>query len=79
MLEPSSTGGSLNMQELLGRTFAVADGRYRVVDVRKLSGEAMVYAEPIDMPDGGKPRPQRMAFHYGDIADLVEPAADPAA
>lgn len=67
------------MQELLGRTFSVADGRYRVVDVRKLSGEAMVYAEQIDQVPGGRPRPQRMAFHYGDIAKLVEPASDPAA
>lgn len=67
------------MQELLGRIFSVANGRYRVVDVRKLSGEAMVYAEQIDDVAGGQPRPQRMAFHYGDIAALVEPASDPAA
>ncbi len=65
------------MQDLLGRTFSVADGRYRVVDVRNLNGEAMVYAEalpPADEPAGkAKPKPRRMAFHYADIADLVKP------
>ena len=35
------------MQELLGRTFSVGEGRYRVVDVRRMSGEAMIYAEEI--------------------------------
>ena len=33
------------MQDILGRTFSVGDGEYRVVDVRQLSGEVMVYAE----------------------------------
>ena len=61
------------MNDLLGRTFAVADGRYRVVDVRKLAGEAMVYAEALPTDESvGRARPQRMAFHYGDIAELVE-------
>jgi len=67
------------MQELLGRTFSVANGRYRVVDVRKLSGEAMIYAEQIDDLPVRHRRPQRMAFHYRDIAALVAPASDPAA
>ena len=57
------------MKELLGRTFSVANGRYRVVDVRQLNGEAMVYAEELETQ---RPKPQRMAFHYADIADLVE-------
>lgn len=62
-----------NMQELLGRTFSLADGRYRVVDVRQLSGEAMVYAEEISDETGKSSdrRPRRAAFHYGDIADLL--------
>ncbi len=61
------------MQELLGRTFSVADGRYKVVDVRQMSGEAMIYAEKLDTTDDAKAgrRPRRAAFHYGDIANLI--------
>jgi hypothetical protein len=60
------------MQELLGRTFSVADGRYKVVDVRQMRGEAMIYAEKLDTTDAeaGR-RPRRAAFHYGDIANLI--------
>lgn len=56
------------MRELLGRTFSVAEGEYRVVDVRQLSGEVMVYAEPTARDRGADRRPRRAAFHYGDIA-----------
>ncbi len=64
------------MQELLGRTFSVGDGDYRVVDVRNLSGELMVYAEEAGgrsgaEADGGK-KPRRAAFHYGDIASRFD-------
>ena len=60
------------MQDILGRTFSVGDGEYRVVDVRQLSGEVMVYAEQTadEAPEGR--RPQRAAFHYGDIASRLE-------
>ena len=60
------------MQELLGRTFSVGNGEYRVVDVRQLSGELMVYAEQLAarVTEAGKPR--RAAFHYGDIAERFE-------
>ncbi|MFV2089740.1 MAG: hypothetical protein ACC642_03715 [Pseudomonadales bacterium] len=61
------------MLELVGRTFSVGTGEYRVVDVRQLSGELMVYAvelhdleETDSLEKGSKPR--RAAFHYGDIA-----------
>ena len=62
------------MQELVGQVFSLADGHYRVVDVRQLSGEAMVYAEQIgdETVDGGDRRPRRAAFHYGDIAGLFK-------
>ncbi len=63
------------MQDILGRTFSVGDGEYRVVDVRQLSGEMMVYAEQT-APATEEPRPQRAAFHYGDIAGRLE-AGDP--
>lgn len=67
------------MQELLGQTFAVASGKYRVVDVRRLNGETLVYAENLAAagPRQALPvtsrRPQRTAFHYGDIAELLDP------
>ncbi len=64
-----------NMQDILGQTFSVGDGRYRVVDVLKLSGETMVYAEetgsPGHPPPGGQ-KPRRAAFHYCDIAGRLE-------
>ncbi|MEM8767967.1 MAG: hypothetical protein AAGE43_11010 [Pseudomonadota bacterium] len=64
------------MQELLGRTFSVGDGAYRVVDVRHLSGELMVYAEEAGSSTGGQTeagkRPRRAAFHYGDIASRFD-------
>jgi len=62
------------MQELVGETLSLADGRYRVVDVRQLSGEAMVYAEEIgdDASKSSGRRPRRAAFHYGDIAELLQ-------
>ena len=58
------------MQDLLGRRFSVGEGEYRVVDVRQLSGELMVYAEATgEEPAAGAPRkPRKAAFHYGDIA-----------
>jgi len=69
------------MQELLGRTFSVGDGEYRVVDVRRMSGELMVYAESLAR-DAGRTadrlssgadfrRPLKAAFHYGDIAARI--------
>jgi len=60
------------MQELLGRTFSVGDGEYRVVDVRQLSGEMMVYAEELGNTDSDQRKPKRAAFHYGDIAARLD-------
>ena len=60
------------MRELLGRTFSVAEGEYRVVDVRQLSGEVMVYAESTAKVHPTGRRPRRAAFHYGDIASRLE-------
>ena len=61
------------MQDILGRTFSVGDGEYRVVDVRQLSGEVMVYAEQTTEEAPEDRRPRRAAFHYGDIAARLEP------
>lgn len=63
------------MQELLGRTFSVGEGEYRVVDVRQLSGELMVYAEELATEASDERKPKRAAFHYGDIATRLEAAA----
>jgi len=60
------------MQDILGRTFSVGDGEYRVVDVRQLSGEVMVYAEQTAEEVTEDRRPRRAAFHYGDIAARLE-------
>lgn len=66
------------MQELLGRTFSVGNGEYRVVDVRQLSGEVMVYAEELANPVADQRRPKRAAFHYGDIASRLDIDNQPA-
>lgn len=60
------------MQEILGRTFSVGDGEYRVVDVRQLSGEVMVYAEQTAGQEVAGAKPHRAAFHYGDIAGRLD-------
>lgn len=63
------------MQELLGRTFSLGEGEYRVVDVRQLSGDVMVYAEALAAETSPDRKPKRAAFHYGDIAARLESAA----
>ena len=60
------------MQDILGQTFSVGDGEYRVVDVRQLSGEVIVYAEQTAAEASENRRPHRAAFHYGDIAGRLE-------
>lgn len=60
------------MQDILGQTFSVGDGKYRVVDVRQLAGELMVYAEPTAGKASEERTPRRAAFHYGDIATRLE-------
>lgn len=66
------------MKHLVGRSFSIADGRYRIVDVQSLAGDALVYAErmetlsqPVACGSHAPARP-RTAFHYGDIAGLLE-------
>jgi len=66
------------MKHLVGRIFSLADGDYRIVDVQRLGGDALVYAEQqMDRagaaPGDAAPVP-RTAFHYGDIAELLEQA-----
>lgn len=65
------------MNNLVGRIFSLADGRYRIVDVQRLGRDALVYAEREEAPGpleiGSAPAgPGRTAFHYGDIAPLLE-------
>jgi hypothetical protein len=69
------------MHRLLGQTFSVGEGEYRVVDVRQLSGEVMVYAEETGHgPEVGERRkPRKAAFHYGDIASRLRLDDAPAA
>ena len=59
------------MKDLLGKSFSVGDGEYRVVDVRRMNGESMVYAEATRPSLRLARQPQRMAFHYSDIAELL--------
>ena len=65
------------MRELLGRTFSVAEGEYRVVDVRQLSGEVMVYAESTSENRNSGRRPGSSAVRWS-IAGLAWSTAEPA-
>jgi len=64
------------MRHLIGQSFPLADRVYRIVDVRQVAGDAMIYAEPVaaGQPATGQPlaagpqRGARAAFHYRDIA-----------
>jgi len=69
------------MQQLIGQSFTLGRGQYRIVDVRRLNGESMVYAEELagssaqsasGQPGAAGLHPQRMAFHYSDIAGLLD-------
>ena len=35
------------MRDLIGKSFPIADRLYRIVDVRQVAGDALVYAEPL--------------------------------
>jgi len=65
------------MKNLVGQSFSLAEGRYRIVDVRRLGGDALIYAERVEggsaagASHGGR-APGRTAFHYGDIARYLE-------
>ena len=41
----------LMMRNLIGQSFPLADRVYRIVDVRQVAGDAMIYAEPAE-PQG---------------------------
>lgn len=68
------------MKNLVGQSFALADERYRIVDVRAVQGDALIYAEPlaraVSRPALAGLARSRTAFRYGDIAALLERAAD---
>lgn len=70
------------MKDLVGRSFAIAECRYRIVDVRLLGRDALVYAEtveprvpPIAAAGHGRQGAARTAFRYGDIAGALEAQA----
>ena len=57
------------LQDLVGQCFSVAEGKYRIVDVRNVAGDPLVYAERQQrLKDFTPSFPKRTAFHYGDIA-----------
>ncbi len=56
------------MRELVGHRFSIAGALYLIVDVQNVAGEVMVYAEDQAKQLG----PKRAAFHYDDIADLID-------
>jgi hypothetical protein len=57
------------MKNLVGLSFAIAEARYRIVDVRRLGSDALVYAEQVSADH--RPVSARTAFHYRDIAPLL--------
>jgi hypothetical protein len=60
------------MQDLVGQCFSLAEGRYRIVDVRNLGGESMVYAEKLqEAQERQRNLPRRAAFHYNDIVEYI--------
>jgi uncharacterized protein (UPF0179 family) len=60
------------MQDLVGQCFSLAEGSYRIVDVRNIAGESMIYAEKLQEVREHQPRaPLRAAFHYSDIVQYL--------
>jgi hypothetical protein len=53
------------MKNLVGRCFSLADGRYRIVDVRQLGGDAMVYAEPLPSEETSEEASEETSAHAG--------------
>lgn len=73
------------MRDLVGKSFVIADVRYRIVDVQQLGRDALIYAEPVyaerdsrALSQHGPARsPARTAFHYRDIAALLDAGVGP--
>ena len=59
------------MQELVGQCFSLEQYDYAIIDVRKVRGETVVYAEPMGAMGMG---PQRAALRYADIQLRMEQA-----
>ncbi len=60
------------LQDLVGQCFSVAEGDYRIVDVRNVAGDPLVFAEKRrELQDFTPSFPKRAAFHYGDIAKYL--------
>lgn len=64
------------MKNLVGKVFSLAQGRYRIVDVQRLSGDAMVYAERMEGASAAGAAAvalsPRAAFRYADIAVYLD-------
>ena len=59
---------------LMGCEFSVGERQYAVVDVRRVNGETMVYADPLQSGlEGGRQGPIRAAFRMHDLADRLPP------
>ena len=63
------------MKDLVGRSFAIAEQRYLVVDVQRLGTDALVYTRRLDGGSGATEAARRQgprtAFHYRDIAHAL--------
>jgi hypothetical protein len=60
------------MRDLVGQCFSLAEGRYRIVDVRNIAGESMIYAEKLqEVEEPQRSLPRRAAFHYHDIVEYI--------
>jgi hypothetical protein len=70
------------MKNLVGRSFSLAESCYRIVDVRQVGVDALVYAEPVLLAEPPSRQPPhaaqrvRAAFHYRDIAALLDAASE---
>ena len=64
------------MEKILGKEFHIDQVKYRVVDVRNIGGDTMVYAESA-LDD--TPRPNRAAFHLVDVEPFLADQAIDAA
>jgi hypothetical protein len=57
------------MRNLIGQSFPLADRVYRIVDVRQVAGDAMIYAEPVAFATEGAEPVAFATEGSGSVAD----------